>query len=524
MKSWLIERDDGCRHRSPTPDGFEEEQIDEGVELGKTEKHYAGLVAYGGKDRSEPLMAVEYVDDLKSSKAWRWWERNTSLRCVVLIGKEEGKYLERRCFTRGRRGPKLIERDESAGWGIKWPVSFTALDDPGDRSIDSMLKSVQRGEDSFIGLLVREWQHSSFVTLHGGSPYRPQLARRILDGLAQVSDPEIETRILWRSAPDPFERDHEGMNPGGSPEEMTTRELHAPLWWRFSVQSKIQYSGRCGRMPESQIFAGIDLLARDLMGLMYDPDRDFRQEVKRLIGPEKAANGDDVRAYSLIPLLRKREISFELSGDPPPELVRRAALDDSLGERESRRGDSIWEHAEMAGREALSDARLLGRLARSSSQPLQIVTTNLLGGYDSDKCTVTIYSKLIDWASRVLGVEERALANVVFLHMTVYALCHLGRDLDGRMWHNFGLPPAKDLGYRPSLILETLAHYFSYRLIQRLEDTVLMTTFERLSACQPPEYQGWERLRTVPVEEARKILLQAREGLGVGFWMDGSRL
>lgn len=523
MKSWLVDRNDGRRHRSPTPDGFKEEQIDEGAELGKTEKHYADLVAYGGKDRSEPLMAVEYVEDLKASKAWQWWESNTSLRCVVLIGKEEGKYLEKRCFTRGRRGHKFSERDDSAAWSIKWPVSFTALDDPGNRSVDSMLKSVQRGEDSFIGLLVREWQHSSFATLHGGFPYRPQLARRILDGLAQVSDPEIEMRVLWRSAPDPIERDHEGMKGGGSPEETTTRELHAPLWWRFSMQSKIQYSGRRGRMHESQIFAGIDLLARDLMGLIYDPDRDFRQEVKRLIGPEKASNEDDVRAYSFVPLLRGRELGFELSDDPPPELVRRAALDQLLGERENRIGNSLWEHAESIGRNALADARLLGRLARHSSQPLQIVITNLLGGYDSDKRTVTIYSKLIDWAARVLGVEERALANVVFLHTTVYGLCHVGRDLDGRMWDNFGLPPAKDIGYRPNLFLETLAHYFSFRLIQRLEDTLLMTTFERLSACQPPEYRGWEKLRSVPVEEVRKILLQARDGLGAGFWMDVSR-
>jgi len=276
-------------------------------------------------------------------------------------------------------------------------------------------------------------------------------------------------------------------------------------------------------MHESQIFAGIDLLARDLMGLIYDPDRDFRQEVKRLIGPEKASNEDDVRAYSFVPLLRGRDLGFELSDDPPPELVRRAALDQLLGERENRIGNSLWEHAESIGRNALADARLLGRLARHSSQPLQIVITNLLGGYDSDKRTVTIYSKLIDWAARVLGVEERALANVVFLHTTVYGLCHVGRDLDGRMWDNFGLPPAKDIGYRPNLFLETLAHYFSFRLIQRLEDTLLMTTFERLSACQPPEYRGWEKLRSVPVEEVRKILLQARDGLGAGFWMDVSR-
>ncbi len=523
MKSWLTDGHDSHRHRRLTPEPFDEEQIDEGVELGKSEKRYADLVAYGGKERTEASMAVEYVEDLKSSKAWEWWERNTSLRCVVLIGQEEGKYLERRVFTRGRRSRGFQERDDLSGWIVKWPVSFTSLDDPGDRSVDSMLRAVQGGEDGFIGLLVTEWQHSSFATLHGGAPFRPLLARRILDGLAQVSDPETEMRILWRTAPDPFKQTHEEFGPhGGSLEEMMTRELHAPLWWRLSVQSKISYSGHRGRMHEGATSTGIDLLARDLMGLTLDQDRDFRREVQQLTWVKEAADGEDVGAYRFADFFRGRELRFELSDDPPPELVRRAALDHILGDMSARNSEAVWGHAERISRDALGDPRLLARLVRGSSQQLPTVTTNLLGGYDAETCCVRLYPKLINWAAHVIGVEERALANVVFLHETVYALCHLGRDLDGRMWDNFGLPSPNDISSRPSVMMEMFAHYFSYRLIERLVDSTLMTAFERLSACQPVEYLAWERLRHVSVEEVRRILMQARAGLDVLSWREGS--
>ena len=239
MKEWLTESADTHRRRRSVPDSFGEEQVDEGVTLGNHEKRYADLVAYSGSDRSEPLLAAEYVDDVKSSQSWQWWEKNTHLRCVVLFGKTKDNPLLRRVFTRGRRGGKFTEREDYDGWIVKWPVSFTALDDPGDRSVEAMVKAVQRGEDSFIGLLVTEWQHSSFVTLHGGAPFRPNRARKILDGLAQVKDLDTELRVLWRTAPDPFEGDFKEMGPeGGSLEEQMARELHAPLFWRLSVKPR----------------------------------------------------------------------------------------------------------------------------------------------------------------------------------------------------------------------------------------------------------------------------------------------
>lgn len=110
MKDWLTEPRNNRRHH--VPDMFDPEQIEEGTKLGNHQTRYADLVAYGGKDRTEPLMAIEYVEDLAASEAWRWWEGNTNLRCVILIGTHASVGLPKRIFTRGRRIRKFQERDE----------------------------------------------------------------------------------------------------------------------------------------------------------------------------------------------------------------------------------------------------------------------------------------------------------------------------------------------------------------------------------------------------------------------------
>ena len=509
MKDWLTGSKD--RSRYDLPDPFDEEQLEEGVNFGKRQARYADIVVYGGKDRTEALMAIEYVEDLESSEAWQWWEGNTNLRCAILIGTDKSVYLPKRIFTRDRRAKEFRERDETAGWFVKWPASFTALDDPGDRSVESMLYAVQRGEDSFIRLLVTEWERGSFVTLHGGSPYRPRIARQILDGLARITDPETEMHILWRTAQDPFGRRYEDFKGGGSAEEFTTRELHAPLWWRLSVPSKIKYleSGHPRGQPRS---AGLDLLACDILGLVLDQDRDFRRDAP-LLGE---ASGDmdeaDYSIYNFSKLFRDRELKFEISEEPPPEFVRRLVVNRLLGKDGNRNSDD-WSQAEHDAAYAMRDPVRLAHLLRSTGRQWPVAITNLLCSYDPASCRVTVYPQLVAWAANQLGVDQRALANVAFLHATVYAIAHLGRDLDGRMWNDFGLPPARDINYRPSLRLETLARYFSSKLLERLGDAGMTTAFDRLGECQPPEYQAWQRLRSEPIEEIRKILMHARAGL-----------
>ena len=517
MREWLTDRPDYHRHRRETPDGFDDEQIDEGVHIGSSKQRYADLVIYSGKDRAEALMAAEYVEDLASSEAWKWWEKESRLRCIVLIAHNANGY-RRRTFTRGRRGGKFTERDDESGWAVRWPISYSAIDDPGDRSVGSMVAAVQRGEDGFINLLVREWQHASFVTLHGGMPYRPVIARQILDGLAAVKDIDTEMRVLWRTAPDPYERSHSGMKmmEGSSGEEITSRDLHAPLWWRLSAEAKIQY---WGHMRDRTCTAGVELLARDIMGLSLDQDRDFRQELARLVGPA----GDDLEklqggAYRFTKYFRDKELKYQYSDAPSPEIIRQAALHNALT---ASRSDSDWESAEEEAQEALDHDRKLSSLLRSLDGHPSIITTNLLGTYDPVTAQVTIFNKLVGWCARVLNLDVRALTNIVFMHETVHALCHLGRDLDGRAWPEFALPSSRDLTFRPSALHTRLAQYFCFRLIERLEDSSLMTTFERLSDHQPAEYKTWRKMRDVPIEAGRKMLICARTGLDIAPSLPG---
>ena len=186
-----------------------------------------------------------------------------------------------------------------------------------------------------------------------------------------------------------------------------------------------------------------------------------------------------------------------------------------MSERSNREFHSLWHRAGHLGERALSDDRLMSRLIRGSNRQVQMA--NLLGAYDPTARRITVYSKIVEWAARAISVDARALANVAFLHEAVRALCHVGRDLDGKMWEDFGQVPSDNISFRPSLIVETFAQYFSFRLLERLEDANMMTAFERLNDNQPAEYQAWNRMRRVPIEEMRKLLLRTRAGLNDQF-------
>lgn len=517
-RAWLTDDWERNRHRRIAPDGFRDAQVDEGVVVngvlrGKRETRYADLVAYAGEDRTEVLLVVEYVEDLDKSDAWRWWQDFTRLRCAVLIAKNEGKQTARRVFTRGRRGQDFVERDDFSGWAVRWPISFSTLDDPGDRSVASLLSSVQRGEDGFISLLVQEWQRASFVTLHGGAPYRPALARQILDGLAQAGDVETEVRILWRTSPDPFERSYEGMKMGLGIglEEMTTRELHAPLWWRLSLEAKLRYWKDRWHGGTN---AGIELLGQELMGLSFDQDREFRTAVGSLLGPFDEDDESNRGAYRFSGLFQARELEIELSDDTPPELIRRAALQEQISGVSENQEKQPWRRAESEARNALRNDRALSALLRVPGEQLSLPTTNLLARYDPEIARLKVYGKVIDGCARLLNLDRRLLANVAFLHEMVHVLCHLGKDLDGRRWEGFGLPTSRDPIFRPSPVHETLAQFFSHRLLTKLGDRGLLRVFEDLSDHQPPEYQAWRKMINMPIEQVRAMLLRARTGLG----------
>jgi cellulose biosynthesis protein BcsQ len=516
MREWLTEDESHRRHRSMFPRAFDSKQIDEGVKLDDQGLHYVDLLAYSN-DRA-PLVAALYSEDLEPLKNWEW--PRAGVRCVFLFNLDDKGHLQTKAFTRGRIGgftevsdPPDSHRDVE--WTLNKPAVYAALPDPGDQSITALLASVQNGDDTFIALLVREWQHASYMTLHGGMPFRPLLAREIIDGLAAVNDVETATRILWRTAPDPFERADEGMmHEGASLEEMTSRDLHAPLFWRLPVAAKVQY-WQHGR--ERTTTAGFEMLARDMIGLRFDQDQDLREEAERLVkmAPVPKAlqprdeNGDDLKLEYLESVFRERELKFEFSTGASPEMIRRVMIGTLAPDRPKI---ATWQQAEALAETALESGAALAVLLRDETGHRSIVTTNLLARYEPANATVTLFSRLLEWSASTLDVPLRDLENVVFLHETIHAVCHLGRDLDGRHWSEFALPSSRDLTFTPSELHETLAQYFTLRMIERLGDAGMMRAFEVLSDYQPKQYQAWRAMRSTPIEQVRKLLIEVRTG------------
>jgi len=240
--------------------------------------------------------------------------------------------------------------------------------------------------------------------------------------------------------------------------------------------------------------AAIGLLARDMLGLRYDPDAVFRMEAQRILsrsGREYSPD-DDKGIYKLTSAFKHTEISFEISPEPPP-LVECATSEE--GRRPKRSGVA---------------SVIAERIAARS-----LVTTGLLGDYLPKMGRVMLYSEAISSCADKLALHARHVGSVTLIHETLHALTHLGRDLDGRMWAEFALPDATHPLFEPSLFHETLTQYFTYQHIIRLADSALLHAFETMSARQAPAYRAWRRLQNLPLEDARSWFLGVRRGVGL---------
>ena len=515
MRHWLIEDEgESRRHRPTLPRAFRSDQVDEGVGLDRIGVSYADLVAYGPD--GAPLVLALYSEELTPLKAWEWPKGGP--RCVFLFNLDDRGGLQRRAFTRARKGQfaELIEPPDdsrSREWLLRLPSTYSALDDPGDQSIPAVVRSLHEGHDDFVGLLVREWQHASYLTLHGGTPYRPEVAKQIVDGLASVRDIEIGARILWQTAPDPFERTHEGLHEGAGLESLTNVSLHAPLFWRLPAAAKIQYWKSTRDRTSS---AGLAMLARDVMGLRFDQDQDLRDDVRQVAlstGPivsQPPADGESAE-LAYVWQDRRRELSFEVSDEVPPELTRRLMVQ-SLDVHGPRL--LTWDDAEEHASRVISDARALNEVLRDRHGRPSLPTCNLLADYDPTTATVNLYERMLSWTAQTLDLPQRDIENVVLLHEVVHAVSHLGRDLDGRIWSDFAMPSPRELNFRPSRTHENLAQYFTHRLIEQLYDDGLQRAFDSLTDNQPLEYRAWRDMRSEPIEQVRRLLLRAREPLG----------
>jgi MinD-like ATPase involved in chromosome partitioning or flagellar assembly len=466
------------------------EQLRERVRFGKGKKsRQADIVVYDAAPESstaKPQMIVEYVTGEDRDVVARWWLSETRVPVVGILSDND----QRLYSGRAAWDPRAHHSDR---WDLPLPDDFRALSDPTDVSIDAMLDSVRRGHPECLSRIVTEWVRSSASGLHGGAPWKPYIAKRIIDGLARVDDVELARRVLWATSPDLF---HRGMWLGDGDDgldEQVVAELFTPLLWRLPPEAAIEFmTGRGRRFGPPSGLAALALLARNLLGLRYDPDATFRVEGQRMLEQHalKSGSPDDEGIYKLAPAFKHTEVSFEISSACPPLL-----------ECEHRQSEELH--------------RLpidMGRLVADKIASASLVTTGLLGDYQPHEGRVVLYSDAISQCADNLALKARHVGSITLIHETIHALTHLGRDLDGRMWAEFSLPTIYGPFFEPSWFHETITQYFTYQHLLALGDPLLLQAFEVMSARQAPAYRAWERLRSLPHEDARNWFMNVRRG------------
>ncbi len=266
----------------------------------------------------------------------------------------------------------------------------------------------------------------------------------------------------------------------------TSRIGFPPSWLGSCVVSGTRPFG-----PPASLSA-IALLARNTLGLRYDPDATFRVEGQRVL--ERSGHGDDADQdrglYKLAPAFKHTEISFEISSELPP------LANGIISEDEKRRPQDI------------------GGLVSERIAANSLVTTGLLGDYQPGAGRVMLNSVAISQCSDKLALRARHVGSVTLIHETIHALAHLGRDLDGRMWPEFALPAADNPLFEPSWFHEALTQYFTYHHIVRLHDPALLHAFEGMSAKQAPAYRAWRLFRDLPIEDVRSWFMSVRRCTG----------
>ena len=518
------------RRRFDSQGGFapwEPAAIEEGVVIKSyrdaKNARYADLVCRG--DTGEALIIVQYVYEPNVPGEVEFWSEHSKARCVIILcrkfislGTSPG--TDRRIYCRSDHWGEKLQRAER--WDPPAPMEFQIHANPGNQSIAEILEALRRGNEDLVPGVIAQWRECADLASDHGmkrrSRWRPDEARRILDGLAATEKTEVATRILRyaarnRSMRSDFDDDFEFRHGGGMSASMTEDELFAPLLWRLPVEAAFHYLSQADHPGWSPCLAGHRLLAEDVMGLRYDPVRSALKDADLFtaqLRDDKTDGDDDERTIHLIHRRLFHDESFRLCDEPPQNLV----WDQQFREQRYWSGavEDVSEKARDNARKLMGNTsqlrtRLRGRMSRDG-----LVTSGLLGRYDPQSGRIELYPAIFDALAPTLGLQPRYLKSVVFIQLSVFAMAHQARDFDGQPGFGFAvsLPASPFQSESPAHI--TLAQYFAFRLIERLGDINLMGALEKLSEKQPEPYRRWRKMRHIPVEQMRAALLRARLG------------
>lgn len=285
-----------------------------------------------------------------------------------------------------------------------------------------------------------------------------------------------------------------------------------PLWWRYSSETRMRYLAESNRHRDMVPFprwTGQEFLLSDMMGLRYDVDEDFRKEFdKSLVYYDRLKGEGRYTPWQLQGLWSERELTYETVETAPPELARRVVTRRADPEG-SQHGDKQWEEAEQEVQAMLENRDALKRIV--SAERRDYVIDNLLGAYDPAKRRVILYHRMLSLAAHDLGVHCDALSTIVYMHETVHAFAHLGRDLSNRIWNGCLVPEAFCPEYRIARAMEGIAQFYTYKLLERLDDKRLLDTFLKLEQHSDPVYREWRKTEQYSLEAMRAVLMRLRD-------------
>ena len=172
-------------------------------------------------------------------------------------------------------------------------------------------------------------------------------------------------------------------------------------------------------------------------------------------------------------------------------------------------------------RHALEEAsqRLMPHLRERGVRFEVIEVEGVLGEYNFYERKVTFYPLMIELVAKdlasALGCQPESvyddLYTITEMHETAHATTHLGIDADGTLWEH----PEQGT----SELHETLAQFYTFQLLQLLQESHLKQVFLELNKQQPERYRFWQVLQGVPLETARQFLIGKRVG-----WFQGDLL
>lgn len=373
----------------------------------------------------------------------------------------------------------------------------------------SLPKNVYRPyTDTVVQRLLDEFVQRTHLTVHSSSDiYDPTKAREILEALAALRIPQQQLTILW--AINQWPERMRGLGSLGEDSESLRTGLFIPLWWRYSSEARIEYlcQHHRGHSPYPDR-TGQEFLLEDIMGLHYDIDKDFRETFDRSLDAYR--DPTEPGRYEPRPLQeiwRDRQLTYQLLDECPPELVRRVAIR-RVDWENLQPGSVRWAEAKERAQRLFTERQNLHEYV--SSERGDYVIDNLLGAYFPARREIVLYVQMIRYAATELGLDEDALATVVYIHETTHAFSHLGRDLSGRMWDGFALPLADVPDAQPNKPHEAIAQCYTFKLLERLDDRRLLAAFSTLEQNSDPVYRAWRQTENYSLEAMREVLVRYR--------------